>query len=42
MLIGDIIWLPEVVDKLNWKHRLSVEEVEELLYGNHYAQQKGN
>jgi hypothetical protein len=34
MLIGDIIWLPEVVDKLSSKHRLSVEEVEELLYGN--------
>ncbi len=31
MHIADIIWLPDVVDKLAWKHRVSPEEVVEIL-----------
>jgi len=34
MRIGDIIWLPHIVDKLNWKHGVRPEEVEEILFGN--------
>jgi hypothetical protein len=34
MRIDNIVWLPEVVDKLSWKHRVSPEEVEEILCGN--------
>jgi hypothetical protein len=32
MLIDDIIWLPQVIDKLDWKHNVSPEEVEEILF----------
>ena len=32
MLIDDIIWLPRVIDKLDWKHDISPEEVEETLF----------
>ena len=31
MQITDIIWLPSVVDKLDWKHGVMPDEVEELL-----------
>jgi len=35
MRIDDIVWLPHFVDKLAWKHQVSLEEVEEvLLFGN--------
>ena len=34
MRIDNIIWLPEVVDKLGRKHRVSPEEVEEILCAN--------
>ncbi len=32
MRIDGIIWLPEFVDKLEWKHQVSQNEVEEVLY----------
>lgn len=32
MRILDIIWLPEVVDKLDWKHGVSPEEVDEVFF----------
>ena len=32
MRIDDLIWLPHVVDKLAWKHSVSPEEVEEVLF----------
>jgi len=34
MRIVDIIWLPQVIDKLDSKHNLTPEEVEEALFGN--------
>ena len=34
MRILDIIWLPEIIDKLDWKHDVTPEEVEEVLFGN--------
>ncbi len=34
MKIDGIIWLPEIIDKLIWKHRVFQEEVEEVLHGN--------
>ncbi len=33
MRIVDIIWLPEIVDKLAWKHGVHPAEVEEILFG---------
>ena len=30
MLIREIIWLEEVVEKIEWKHNVSVMEVEQL------------
>jgi len=32
MKIVDIIWLPQFIDKINWKHRVTPEEVEEILF----------
>jgi uncharacterized DUF497 family protein len=32
MYIDDIIWLDDVVDKIQYKHRVSPEEVEEVFY----------
>ena len=32
MQIVDIIWLPQVLDKLDWKHHVTSEEVEEVLF----------
>ncbi len=34
MKIKGIIWLPSVVDKLDWKHQLYTEEVEEAFHFN--------
>jgi uncharacterized DUF497 family protein len=33
MRIKDIVWLPSVVDKLDWKHGIAPDEVEELFAG---------
>ncbi len=32
MYIDDFVWLPDVVDKLIAKHRVSQDEVEELFF----------
>ena len=32
MVVADIIWLPHIVDKLDWKHHVSPAEVEEVLF----------
>lgn len=44
MHIADIIWLPDVVDKLAWKHAVTPEEVDEVLFGKPYYRkvQKGH
>lgn len=44
MHIVDIIWLPQIVDKLAWKHRVSPEEVDQVLFGRPYYRkvQKGH
>lgn len=34
MYIADIIWLPEIIDKLAWKHDVLPEEVDQVLFGN--------
>jgi uncharacterized DUF497 family protein len=35
--IKDIIWLPSIVDKLDWKHGVVPEEVDEVFEGDpHY------
>jgi len=34
MQIADIIWRPEIIDKLAWKHGLTPEEVEQVLSGD--------
>lgn len=34
MYIIDIIWLPQVIDKLDWKHNVIPEEVDEILFDN--------
>ena len=31
MRIKDILWLPDVIDKLDWKHGVVPEEVEQVL-----------
>ncbi len=43
MRIVDIIWLPQVIDKLAWKHRVTPEEVDQILFGGpHFRKvQKG-
>lgn len=33
MRIIDIIWRPEVIDKLAWKHGVTAEEVDQVLFG---------
>ena len=33
MYIVDIIWLQEIIDKISWKHNVTQEEVEEVLFG---------
>ncbi len=32
MRISGIIWLPQIIDKLDWKHNVYPEEVEEVLF----------
>ena len=32
MYIVDIIWLPQVIDKLAWKHNVIPEEVDQVLF----------
>jgi uncharacterized DUF497 family protein len=32
-IIGDILWLDTIVEKLAWKHRVFTSEVEEVLTG---------
>lgn len=34
MRIENIIWLPHIVDKLAWKHNVTPQEVEEILFDN--------
>jgi hypothetical protein len=34
MRIADIVWLPQVVDKLGWKHDVTPEEVGQVLFVN--------
>jgi uncharacterized DUF497 family protein len=34
MHISDIIWLPQIIDKLDWKHHVNPWEVEEVLFDN--------
>lgn len=31
MRITKVIWLPDIVDKLSWKHHMTTAEVEQLL-----------
>jgi uncharacterized protein len=33
MRVSDIIWLPQIIDKLDWKHQVSPSEIEEILFG---------
>ena len=33
MHIVDVIWRPEVIDKLAWKHGVTAEEVDQVLFG---------
>jgi uncharacterized DUF497 family protein len=44
MYVIDIIWLPEIVDKLAWKHGVAAEEVDQVLFGESQFRrvQKGN
>jgi len=44
MYIADIIWLPDVIDKLAWKHNVLPEEVDQILFSNAYFRkvQKGH
>jgi hypothetical protein len=32
MYIADIIWLPQIIDKLAWKHDVFPEEVGQVLF----------
>ncbi|MCK4766311.1 MAG: BrnT family toxin [Candidatus Aminicenantes bacterium] len=34
MLVNNIIWLPQIVDKLSWKHHVAPQEVEEVIFDN--------
>lgn len=34
MRVVDIIWLPHIIDKLAWKHGVTPEEVDQVLFGN--------
>lgn len=44
MRIVDIIWSPKIIDKLAWKHGVTPEEVEEVLFGRRLCRkiQKGH
>ena len=34
MRINDILWLPDIVDKLDWKHGVHPKEVEQVFDGD--------
>ena len=34
MKIDGIVWIPDIVDKLDWKHNVTTTEVENILFGN--------
>ncbi len=34
MFIDDFIWLPDIVEKLAWKHHVTQDEVEEVFFNN--------
>jgi len=34
MRVIDIIWLPHIIDKLAWKHGVTPEEVDQVLFSN--------
>ena len=36
MRVQRLIWLPDIVDKLESKHNVDQVEVEEVLFGQHY------
>jgi uncharacterized protein len=44
MYIADIIWLPHIIDKLAWKHNVSPEEVDQILFSKAHFRwlQKGH
>ncbi|MCB9422940.1 MAG: BrnT family toxin [Ardenticatenaceae bacterium] len=44
MYIADIIWLPQIIDKLAWKHNVMPEEVDQILFGKPFYRkvQKGH
>jgi hypothetical protein len=44
MHVADIIWLPDIVDKLEWKHHVAQAEIENILFGRSLCRkvQKGN
>jgi uncharacterized protein len=33
MYVADLIWLPHIVDKLEWKHHVAPTEVEQVVFG---------
>lgn len=35
-IIEKILWIEEVVDKIQWKHHVTPQEVEEVLFRNPY------
>jgi uncharacterized protein len=42
--ITDLIWLPEIIQKLSWKHGVSQDEVEEIFINDPHFRfvEKGN
>jgi uncharacterized DUF497 family protein len=44
MRVSDVVWLPQVIDKLDWKHDVHPSEVEEVIFGPAVFRkvQKGN
>lgn len=38
MRIVDVIWRPEVIDKLGWKHGVDAEEVDQVLFSSAISQ----
>ena len=44
MYIADIIWLPQIIDKLAWKHNIMPEEADQILFGKPFYRkvQKGH
>ncbi len=33
MYVADIIWMPHIIDKLDWKHGVYPDEVDQVLFG---------